>query len=105
MMFFLYTIPTYAHTLVMEGMIVKFLENIINMKVNGITANELIKYGKQFDIHITKKQAEAISSFVRGKNFDIFNNRDRARIIKEIALVAGADTAKKVNQLFLKLTK
>ncbi len=83
----------------------KFLENIINMKINGITASELIKYGKQFDIHVTREQAEKIAAYVRGKNIDIFNNRYRAKVIKEIAIVAGADTAKKVNQLFLELTK
>ena len=83
----------------------KFLENIINMKINGITGRELMKYGRQFDIHVTEKQAETIASFVRGKNMNIFNDRDRAKVIKEIAKVAGPETAKKVNRLFLDLTK
>lgn len=83
----------------------KFLENIINMKVNVITADELLKYGKQFNIHVTKAQAEQIAATIRGKNINIFNHQDRTKVIKEIAKVAGPETAKKVNQLFIQLTK
>ncbi len=83
----------------------KFLENIINMKINGITGKELLKYARQFNINVTLEQAEQIAKFLRGKNFDIFNDFDRTKIIKEIAHVAGPQTAKKVNQLFIMLTK
>lgn len=83
----------------------KFLENIINMKINGITGKELVKYGKQFNIDVSLDQAELIAKYLRGKNIDIFNDNDRTKVIKEIAKVCGPQTAKKVNQLFIMLTK
>ena len=49
-----------------DGM--KFLENIINMKINGITGKELVKYGKQFNIDVSLDQAELIAKYLRGKN-------------------------------------
>lgn len=83
----------------------KFLENVINMKINGITAKELVKYGRQFNIHVSLEQAEQIAQYLRGRNVDIFNNEDRTKVVKEIAKITGPETAKKVNQLFLMLTK
>lgn len=83
----------------------KFLENIINMKINGITGKELLKYGKQFNIHVTEEQAEKVAQFLRGRNIDIFDDRDRTLVIKEIARITSPTTAKKVNQLFIQLTK
>lgn len=83
----------------------KFLENMINMKINTITGKELLKYGRQFNIQVSLEQAEQIAQYLHGKNIDIFNNDDRTKVVKEIAKVVGPETAKKVNQLFLMLTK
>lgn len=80
-------------------------ENIINHKINTITADELVKYGNQFQISITMSQAQKIAEYLRGKQINIFNNRDRVKVIKEIAKVAGPETAKEVNRLFSAFTK
>lgn len=87
------------------GDFMKFLENIINMKINGISGKELIKYGKQFNIDVTQEQADQVAQFLRGKNINIFSDEDRIKVIKEIAKICGPETAKKVNQLFIMLTK
>lgn len=83
----------------------KIFENIINHKINSITSEELIKYASQFQISITKAQAGKIAAYLRGKNVNIFNNSERIKLIKEIAKIAGPDTAKEVNRLFLQFTK
>lgn len=83
----------------------KIFENIINHKINSITSEELMKYANQFQISITKAQASKIAAYLRGKNVNIFNNSERIKLIKEIAKIAGSDTAKEVNRLFLQFTK
>lgn len=80
-------------------------ENIINHKISSITAAELLKYANQFQISISNQHATQIADFLSGKNVDIFNSGERAKLIKEIAKIAGADTAKEVNRLFLQFTK
>lgn len=45
----------------------KIFENIINHKVNHITADELLKYGKQFNISVSRSEAEQIAQYLRGK--------------------------------------
>lgn len=83
----------------------KIFENIINHKVSTMTAEELLKYANQFKISISKEQAAQIASYLRGKQVNIFDDRERKLLIKEIAKTAGVETAKQVNQLFLLFTK
>lgn len=83
----------------------KIFESIINHKVNTITERELLKYGKQFQISISKEEAGKIAAILRGKNVNIFNSSERMKIIKEIEKITGAKTAQEINRLFLKFTK
>ena len=59
----------------------------------------------QFQISISKSTRSQIANFLRGKNVNIFDSGERAKLVKEIAKIAGADTAKEVNRLFLQFTK
>ncbi|MDZ5470967.1 DUF2624 domain-containing protein (plasmid) [Bacillus sp. 31A1R] len=83
----------------------KIFENIINHKINTITAEELLKYAKQFQVSISRDHAKQIANYLRGKQVNIFNDSDRAKIIKEIAKIAGPNTAKEVNKIFTQFTK
>ncbi|KOP83469.1 DUF2624 domain-containing protein [Cytobacillus solani] len=83
----------------------KIFENIINHKIGTITGDELLKYGKQFQIIITKQQADKIADYLRGKQVNIFNDEERTRVVKEIAKIAGPETARAVNKLFIQFTK
>ncbi|AIE60764.1 DUF2624 domain-containing protein [Bacillus methanolicus] len=83
----------------------KIFENIINHKINSITADELLKYANQFNIKITRQDAQEIANYLRGRNINIFNNIDRTMVIKEIAIIAGPETARELNKLFVQFTK
>ncbi|WP_313798255.1 DUF2624 domain-containing protein [Cytobacillus sp.] len=83
----------------------KIFENIINHKIGTITGDELLKYGKQFQIIITKQQADKIATYLRGKQVNIFNDEERTKVVKEIAKIAGPETARAVNKLFIQFTK
>lgn len=83
----------------------KLFENIINHKLSNITGAELLKYANQFQIAVSKTDADKIAQYLRGKKINIFNDSDRAKVIKEIAKIAGPDTAKQVNKLFLMFSK
>ncbi|WHY76149.1 DUF2624 domain-containing protein [Neobacillus sp. WH10] len=83
----------------------KIFENIINHKINTITAEELIKYANQFDIAVNRQQARKIAEYLRGKNVNIFDDKERAQLVKQIAKAAGPETAREVNKLFMQFTK
>jgi hypothetical protein len=80
-------------------------ENIINHKISNITADELLKYAQQFQISVSKPQAQKIAEYLRGKKVNIFNDSERTAIIKEIARITNPETAREVNKLFIKFTK
>ncbi|WP_462412239.1 DUF2624 domain-containing protein [Neobacillus sp. Marseille-QA0830] len=80
-------------------------ENIINHKINTITAEELLKYADQFNITVTRKQAVKIVEYLKGKKINLFDDAERARLIREIAKAAGPETAREVNKLFNGLVK
>ncbi|MGZ4159394.1 MAG: DUF2624 domain-containing protein [Neobacillus sp.] len=83
----------------------KIFENIINHKINTITADELLKYAQQFNISLNRLQANKIAGYLRGKNVNIFDDSQRAALVKEIAKSAGPETAREVNKLFMQFTK
>ncbi|WHY84739.1 DUF2624 domain-containing protein [Neobacillus novalis] len=83
----------------------KIFENIINHKINTITADELLKYAQQFNVSINRHQARKIAEYLRGKNINIFDDGQRAQLVKQIAKLAGSETAREVNKLFMQFTK
>lgn len=80
-------------------------ENIINHKIRTITADELLKYATQFQISITREQAQKIAGYLRGKQVNIFIDSERTALIKEIARITGPETAREINKLFIQFTK
>ncbi len=80
-------------------------ENIINYKIKSMTAEELLKYADGFKIKLSKNQAEKIAQYLRTTKLNIFQDGERAQVIKEIAKIAGPDTAKEINRLFITFTK
>ena len=83
----------------------KIFENIVNHKVNNITGDELLKYAEPFKLQITKSQANKIAQYLRSTKVNIFDDKERVILIKEIAKIAGPETAKEVNKLFVLFTK
>lgn len=83
----------------------KIFESIINHKINTITADELLKYAKQFNIAVSRQQARKIAEYLRGKNINIFDDGQRSKLIRQIAKAAGPQTAREVNKLFTELVK
>jgi uncharacterized HAD superfamily protein len=83
----------------------KIYESIINHKMNTITTEELLKYANQYQISLSKQHAAQIAEILRGKKINIFHDQERAHLMKEIAKIAGINTAKEVNRLFVSFTK
>lgn len=83
----------------------KIFENIINHKINTITSEELLKYAEQFQVKINRDQAKKIAAYLRSEKVNIFDDQARATLVREIAKIAGPETAKEVNRLFIQFTK
>lgn len=83
----------------------KIFENIINHKISNITGDELLKYAEPLKIEVTKDQANKIAKYLRSNKVNVFDDRERVKLIKEIAKIAGHETAKEVNKIFTLIAK
>jgi hypothetical protein len=83
----------------------KLLQNVINYKINIITGDELLKYAKQFSVRLGKEDANKIAAYLRGKHVNIFDDNDRAKVIKEVAKITSPETAKEINRVFAQFIK
>ena len=83
----------------------KLLQNVINHKINNITNEELLKYANQYNISLTSQQATSIVASVKGKNINIFDDKKRSKLVKDLARIIGPSKAKDINQLFLQLIR
>jgi len=76
-------------------------QKIVNQKINNLSYKELLHYAKQHNVSITEDQAKKIVRLVRGKNINIFEDKERLKLLKEISTITSQETAQKVNKLFL----
>jgi hypothetical protein len=84
---------------------VSIFQSIVNHKINTITTEELLKYAKQFGVAISVNEAKQISSYLRGRQVDIFNKSERAKLLKAIERLTSPATANAVSQLVTQFTK
>jgi Protein of unknown function (DUF2624) len=80
-------------------------QNIINHKLNTMTADELLQYADQYQISLSRKEASQIANYVKGKKVNIFNDEERSQLIRELAKITNIHTAKEVNRLLSSFTK
>lgn len=84
---------------------VKIFENIINYKLKTITRDELLKYANQFNMKLSKTEADNIAQYLRSSSLNMFKDNERAQMIKDIARIASPDTAREINKLFITFMK
>lgn len=82
----------------------KLVQNMVNYKINMITAEELLKYAKQFNVTLKNEDAKKIAAHIRGKNINIFDHQERAALIKDVAKIAGPQTAKDINRIIVQFS-
>ncbi|MCY9218401.1 DUF2624 domain-containing protein [Bacillus haynesii] len=75
-------------------------QKIVLQRLNQVTADEVLKYAKQYGIHVTKTQALEVEKLVKGKNINIFNEEERNKLLKQVEAVTSKEAVQLLNQLF-----
>lgn len=86
----------------------KFIQHIINHKINTITPRELVQLASSQGIQISKKEASQVIAIVRSEKINIANpkqiNRLLAKIKQEVNPTAMKQTEKLLATFYNKLT-
>ncbi|WP_053219156.1 DUF2624 domain-containing protein [Virgibacillus senegalensis] len=85
----------------MNNMVKKMVLN----KLKQVSTEDLLHYSKQYDIPVTKKQAEQITAYLKKADFDPFSEKEQMTFFKKLAKITNVETARKANKLFKQLTK
>lgn len=80
------------------------IQKIVLQRLNQITANDLLKYAKQYGVSLTSSQAAEVAKLMNGKNVNIFNDAERSRLLKQVEAITSKQTAQTVNDLFNQFT-
>ncbi|MDX8359567.1 MULTISPECIES: DUF2624 domain-containing protein [Bacillaceae] len=80
----------------------KLFQHVINQKIKHMTVKDLLNYSKQYDIKISKEQARQITELIQKRDVDIFEDKERKKLIKEVAKITNPTVAKKINSFFTK---
>lgn len=80
------------------------IQKIVLQRLNQITANDLLRYAKQYGVSLTSLQAAEVAKLMNGKNINIFNDSERNRLLKQVEAITSKQTAQTVNDLFNQFT-
>ncbi|OEH93723.1 DUF2624 family protein [Bacillus solimangrovi] len=80
-----------------------FLQTLVNQKVKQLTTQELIQYANQYDISISKKEAENILSLVKKEQINIYDEAKLNKLLDKIRNIVSADAANKAEKLLTQL--
>ncbi|CAM3107397.1 DUF2624 family protein [Sporolactobacillus spathodeae] len=77
-----------------------FIQQIVNQRVNQVTAAELYEQAKQLNLPLQLEQAERLAEQVHGKNIDLFHPEGQNEMIAILSSEVGAETAHALFQRF-----
>ncbi len=82
-----------------------FLQQMINHKLNTLSAEELIALASQYNIQLTNTQASQIVRILREEKIDVANVQQRERIIKKIEAVTNPQVAQTIQTMFQSIVR
>lgn len=72
---------------------------LVNFKLNRITTDELLQLSGQYNITLSRNDAEKIVVILKQENIDISNKVQRKRILMKISREVSPAVASQVNKL------
>jgi ABC-type antimicrobial peptide transport system permease subunit len=82
-----------------------FIKQIILTKLRHITAEDIIKYAKEYGFKLSFEQAKEISNYVQRNRIDPFDKKELEKMLYDLSKITDPQTAKKANKLFQELIK
>ncbi|MFD2759438.1 DUF2624 domain-containing protein [Lentibacillus juripiscarius] len=82
-----------------------FIKQFVKTKMKQLSADELLHYAHEYNFSISRKQANAITSYLQTHTVDPFSSRSRKKMFRELARITDENTAKKAEKLFQETIK
>lgn len=79
------------------------IQQIVNQRINQVTADELYQQAVQFGIPISKDQAARVAGRVHGKNINLFDSAGQKTLRQILVEELGQNMAERLNRRFEEL--
>src|SRR5699024_6258489 len=86
-------------------MMSQFIKELMIQKIKSLSLDELQTYSRKYNFHLTEKEALNIISYLQNHHLEPFSADGRVEMFRELAQITNTQTAKRAQQLFLKLIK
>ncbi|MGP4072495.1 DUF2624 family protein [Piscibacillus sp. B03] len=80
-------------------------KHLIRTKLYASTPDELVKYGRQYGIQISRSQANQLLTFIKKESIDPFSEKDRSRTYRYVERNIGHQEARQAQTLLNQLAK
>ncbi|MFX3616069.1 MAG: DUF2624 family protein [Sporolactobacillus sp.] len=77
-----------------------FIQQIVNQRINQVSAEELYQQAAQMQIPVSEEQARQIADQVRGKNIDLFTTSGQQTLMAILKRELGPEMADELYQYF-----
>ncbi|GGM31416.1 hypothetical protein GCM10011351_16940 [Paraliobacillus quinghaiensis] len=82
-----------------------FVQQMIEKKIKNLSSSELLNYAQQYQINLTRTQANEIVTFLRSTDLNPLEQADRVKLLKKLAQITDLKTAQQAQQLFNQIIK
>ncbi|MGV3487969.1 MAG: DUF2624 family protein [Tuberibacillus sp.] len=76
------------------------IRQLVNQKMSRMTAGELEKLGGKYGLKISLQDAATVIRIIRSKNVDLFDEKARKSLLKEIARQTNPELTRNMEALF-----
>ncbi|RYG74714.1 DUF2624 domain-containing protein [Lentibacillus lipolyticus] len=82
-----------------------FIKQLVTSKLKQLSPDELLHYAHEYNFSISRKQANAITSYLESHTVDPFSSSSRKKMFQELARITDRNTAIKAEKLFKETIK
>ncbi len=75
------------------------IQQLVNQKVNALSANELLELATQHNVSLTMEQAQKVISILRSEVIDVANQQQLNRMIHRLQTEVDSHVSSTVQQL------
>lgn len=76
------------------------MKQVINLKMNTLTPQELLRLGNKYQLTLSSQQAKKIVDIIKERKINVFNSSERGQLLQKITESTNSDIAQQIEYIF-----
>lgn len=76
------------------------MKQVINLKMNTLTPQELLRLGNKYQLTLSSQQAKKIVDLIKERKINVFNSSERGQLLQKITESTNSDIAQQIEYIF-----